>query len=149
MKRILLYISALGLLLLADRGTDIGRLRPVEVVQLTEQKGILILETDTGDRGWGLTVEQAVSKLKETTPGQIYLDTANFLLMEEGTEDFLPQLRSYLKKRTKMVYTPEDMDLKDAAAYLQVHKPSRTIEGWQKPGEKLVIEAGKISLKMS
>ena len=83
MKRLLLYIAALTLLLLADRGTDLGSLRPVELVQLTEEKGILVLKTDTGDSGWGLTLGQAVAKLKETTPGQIYLDTADYLLLEE------------------------------------------------------------------
>lgn len=147
MKRILLYIGALALLLLANHGTDIGSLRPVELVQLTEQNGILILKTDTGDLGWGLTLSQAVAKLKETTPGQIYLDTADYLLLEEGTEQYLPQLRNYLKKGTRMAYTIEGLDLMDTAAYLRVHRPSRNMRGGIKPAEKLVSQAGKLSLK--
>ena len=147
MKHVLLYIGALALLLLADRGTDIGSLRPVELVQISERNGILILETDTGDLGWGLTLEQAVGKLKETTPGRIYLDTADYLLIEEGAEQYLPQLRNYLKKGTRMVCSAEGVNLQDAAAYLRIHKPSRDIRRWMKPAEKLVIEAGKINLK--
>ena len=147
MKRILLYVAALALLLLGGRGTDIGRLRPVELVQMTEQNGLLILETDTGDRGWGMTVDQAVGKLKETTPGHIYLDTADYLLLEEGTEEYLPQLRTYLKKGTGMVYAPKGLDLIETVEYLSVHKPSRTIGKWGKPAEKLFLEGGKLNLK--
>ena len=146
-KRIVLYLAALALLLLGGRGTDIGRLRPVEVVRLYEQNGILVLDTDTGDVGWGLTVEQAVNKLKETTAGEIYLDTADFLLIEEGLGDYLPALRPYLKKKTGAVYATEKMDLKAAAGYLQVHHPSGTVENCQKPGEILSFEGGKILLK--
>ena len=147
MKRLLLYMCALALVLLADRGTDIGSLRPVELVQLKEWNGLLILETDTGDRGWGLTVEQAVGKLKETTPGQIYLDTADFLLLEEGMEKYLLQLSEYLKKNSRMIYASAGVDLQEAAAYLQVHKPSKCIKEWGNPAEKLVLEGGKMNLK--
>ena len=147
MKRLLLYMCALALLLLADRGTDIGSLRPVELVRLREWNGLLILETDTGDRGWGMTVQQAVTTLKKTTPGQIYLETADFLLLEEGAEEYLPELRSFLKKKTRMAYADGGVDLEGAAAYLRVHEPSRKIKGWAEPAEKLVIQAGKFDLK--
>ena len=147
MKRILLYVAALALLVLGGQGTDIGRLRPVELVQVMEQNGLLILETDTGDRGWGLTVDQAVGKLKETTPGLIYLDTADYLLLEEGMEKYLPQLRKHLKKGTEMAYAPKGIDLIEVVEYLSVHKPSRTIGKWEKPAERLFMEGGKINLK--
>ena len=147
MKRLLLYMCALALLLLADRGTDIGSLRPVELVRLREWNGLLILETDTGDCGWGMTIAQTVAKLKETTPGQIYLDTADFLLLEEGTERYLPLIAEYLKRNTRVVYGARDVGLQDAAAYLRVHKPTSRIKEWGNPAEKLILEGGKMSLK--
>ena len=147
MKRVLLHIGALSLLLLANRGTDIGSLRPVEVVQLTEHRGILIMKTDTGDCGWGMTVEQAVEKLKETTPGSIYLDTADFLLLKDGLEVYIPQLGSYLKKNTRVVFTTENMNLQDAASYLRIHKPENVMKNLEKPEEQLVFEGGKLVLK--
>ena len=145
--RIMLYGIVLSLLLLGRGGTDIGQLRPVEVVQLYEKNGLLFLETDTGDMGWGLTVDEAAKKLKETTPGEIYLDTADYLMIEEGAEECLPTLRAYLKKRTAIVYGPKEMDLQKAAAYLRVHRPSEMIGSDNNPGEKLVFEGGKIILK--
>ena len=147
MKRLLLYMSALALLLMADRGSDIGSLHPVELVQLRQWNGLLILETDTGDRGWGLSIDQAVAKLKETTPGQIYLDTTEFLLLEEGVETYLPHLAEYLKKKTRVAYAAADVNLQDAADYLRIHKPSELINKGRKPVEKLVFEGGKLNLK--
>ena len=147
MKRLLLYMFAFAVMLLADRGTDIGSLRPVELVQLRQWNGLLILETDTGDRGWGLNIDQAVSKLKETTPGQIYLDTAEFLLLEEGTEMYLPHLAEYLKKKTRVAYAAADVNLEDATAYLRIHKPSELINKGVKPADKLIFEGGKMNLK--
>ena len=146
-KRTILYLAALALLLLGSGGTDIGRLRPVEAVWLREENGLLILETDTGDMGWGMTVEDAVKKLKETTPGQIYLDTADYLLLEEGLEGEIPDLREHLKKRTAMAYGPEPLDLEAAVCYLRVHRPSGMIGKEGKPGEILALEGGKMILK--
>ena len=137
----------LALLLVPRGGKDIGRLRPVEVVALYEQHELLFIETDTGDLGWGMTVDEAVGKLKQSTPGEIYLDTADYLLLEQGMEVYLPFLRPYLKKETLMVYGPHEVDLKEVAAYLRVHRPSRTIGKWWNPGEKLCFEAGKIIQK--
>ena len=146
-KRILLYIAALALLLLGGRGTDIGKLRPVETVQLYEKGELLFLATDTGDVGWGLTVEQAVRKLKETTPGQIYLDTADYLLVEPGVEEHLPAMREYLKARTRVAYGPEGIDLEAVSASFRIHQPSGTIGKRSKPAEMLSLEGGKIILK--
>ena len=146
-SRMVWYVAALSLLLLGGRGTDIGRLRPVEVVQLTEKDGLLFLETDTGDVGWGLTINQAVQKLKETTPGQIYLDTADFVLLEEGLEEYIPDLRSYLKRRTRMAYGAKGVDLPMVADYLRVHRPTGTIGNGRKPEELLSFEGGKMILK--
>ena len=146
-NRIVLYGLVLALLLLGRGGTDIGQLQPVEVVQLYEKNGLLILKTDTGDMGWGLTVDEAVRKLKETAPGQIYLDTADYLLIEEGVEASIPALRPYLKRRTTMAFGPEGVDLQETAAYLRVHRPSEKVGKGSKPIEKLVFEGGKIILK--
>ena len=148
MKRTILYIAALALLLLGGEGTDIGQLRPVELVKLGENSGVLILETDTGDAGWGLTVDQAVTKLKATTPGEIYLDTAGYLLLEVGTEKYLPQLAGYLKKGTRTAYVTENVNLEEAVVYLRMHRPSGTIREGCKPAEVLMYEVGKLNLKI-
>ena len=147
-KKWICYAASLALVLLAGKRVDIGRLRPVEVVRLREINGILLLETDTGDKGWGLTVEQALEKMKKTTAGVVYLDTADYLLIENGMEGHLPALRDYLKKKTTMAYAGKDIPLEEVAEFLRNHRPSRTIGGWSRPGEKLVEENGKIIQKI-
>ena len=146
-NRRIFYVLVLAVLLLGGRGTDIGQLRPVEVVRVYEKAGLLFLETDTGDAGWGLTVDEAVKKLKETTMGEIYLDTADYLLLEEGIDDCLGEVRTYLKKKTKMAYSEGKIDLEVAASYLRVHSPSETVGNGNKPMEMLSFEGGKIILK--
>ena len=146
-KRIAFYIAALALLILGGKGTDIGQLRPVEVVQLYAKGNLLFLKTDTGDVGWGVTVEEAVKKLKETTPGKIYLDTADYLLLEEGVDECLPQLKRYLKKHTKVVCGPEGLNLEETAAYLRIHRPSGSLGNTEKPQERVEKVGGKIILK--
>ena len=146
-SRILFYIMALTLLFLNRGGTDIGRLRPVEVIQLYEKNGFLFLETDTEDLGWGVTVEEAVKKLKETTPGQIYLDTADYLLVEDGADKYLEDVLPYLKRSTLVAYGPEKLDLQEVAAYLRVHRPTVTIGSDMNPKETLAYENEKIILK--
>ena len=127
---------------------DIGRLRPVEAVQLYEKAGLLFLKTDTGDVGWGLTVEQAVRKMKETAPGEIYLDTADYLVLEEGAETYLDSLRYYLKDRTAMVYGTERVNLQQVVSYLRMHRPSGKLGNSRIPKEMLSIEGGKMVLKI-
>ena len=143
----MLYVAVLALLFLGGKGTDVGQLRPVEVVQLYEKNGFLLIKTDTGDTGWGVGVEEAVEKLKNTAPGRIYLDTADYLLIEEGLEEYLPAIYLYLKGRTAGAYGLEEMDLQEAAAYLRVHRPLETVGKGENPREKLIFQGGKIILK--
>ena len=146
-KGIVFYVTALSLLLLGGKGTDIGQLRPVELVQLYAKGSLLFLETDTGDVGWGVTVEEAVKKLKETTPGEIYLDTADYLLLEEGLAEYILPLRGYLKRGTKVAYGPKGLDLEETAAYLRIHRPSGRIGSTNNPPESIEKAGGKIILK--
>ena len=146
-NRRMLYVSILALLLLGGRGTDIGRLHPVEVVQVYGKSGLVFLKTDTGDIGWGLTIQEAVKKLKETSTGEIYLDTADYLLLEEGVESSISELQPYLKKKTKMAYCEAGIDLEMAAAYLRMHTPAETVGNGREPTEIVQFEGGKIILK--
>ena len=146
-SRVVAYIMALALLLLGKDGTDIGQLRPVEVIRMHEKNGLLYLETDTGDLGWGMTVDEAVRKLKETTPGQIYLDTADYLLLEKGVEEYLKDVLPYLKKGMFVAYGSKKVDLQEAAGYLRIHRPTVTIGNGMNPRETLVLEGGRLILK--
>ena len=137
MKRIVIYIITLGLLTLAPvKSADIGTLRPVEVVMVYRQEDTIVLATDTGDAGQGADALTALENLKATTPGTIYLDTAEYLLLAEGAEDAAEQLKPVLKKSVRVCMADPATDLKAAAKYLPVHGDLPRLKNW-KTGDEL------------
>ena len=132
MKRIVLYMAILALLTLSPvKSADIGTLRPVEVVLVYPQEDTIVLATDTEDTGQGVDVLAALENLKATTPGTIYLDTAEYLLVVEGAEDAAEQLKSVLKRSVRVCMADSAVDLKAAAEYLPVHGDLLRLKNWK------------------
>ena len=150
MKRILIYIIALAALKLAPvKGTDIGSLHPVEVILICRDGNDVLINTDTGDWGRGTDGFSALKNLKETTAGTIYLDTAEYLLIEEGTEEIAEQLRPNLKKTVRICMAEKKVDLKEAAAFLPVHSNLPKLKGWSSGDELLKLTVVEKRLKLS
>lgn len=116
--------------------TDLGKLKPVEVIELSCNSEIISLRTDTEDVGSGDTVLQALEDMKATADGIIYLDTVQYLLIGPEGESYLPELASYLRSTVRIYRTEELLDLQKVAAFLRVHGS----EG----SETLAQEGGKI-----
>ena len=132
MKRILLYILVLIALCFAPiKGANIGNLRPVEVVHIYKTQNQVAIATDTGDFGIGETGLAALENLKATTPGTIYLDTADFLIIAEGAEPFVKYLSSHLKSSVRICLGEKGLDLAEAGAYLAVHRPSVKLKDYR------------------
>ena len=131
MKRIVIYIIVLLLLTLAPvKGADIGSLHPVEILKIYEENREVYVQTDTGDWGKGATGQAALEHLKETTAGTIYLDTAKYLLLEEGTEAVAEEIRPLLKKSVRMCNADQGVDLEEVASFLSVHGTLPQMEQW-------------------
>lgn len=129
MKRSLIYAAILAAALMVPmKGTDVGELKPVELVQIYKIGETVVITTDTGDSGRGSTVEAAFRNLEETTSGIIFLDTADFLLMSRGVIKEAAQLRNYLKKSTMVCFAEMNIDPIDAAEFLKVHRPEATLK---------------------
>ncbi len=128
MKRWIFYIATVALLAATPfRGTDIASLAPVEVVWLTEMGGQVYLETDTGDVGWGADVRSALENMKAAASGSVFLETADYLIVEQGAEVLFEQVYDILRPSC-MVCTAETMpDMEAAAAYLAAHEPKTTL----------------------
>ena len=150
MKRIVVYIVVLATaLLIPMRGMDIGKLRPVGLVQLYKEEGYVFIVTDTGDSGRGRTVEEAFGDLEQTTTGVIFLDTANYLLISETAKEVVPELRQYVKPTINICIAEKDVDPVQAAEYLAVHHPEVKIrdENAVNAARKLEKDNGKLVLK--
>lgn len=120
-------LLALGLLTrLPHPARDIAKLEPVQLVYIYKEAGSLCIETDTDHRGAGRDILEAAADLRSKADGEIFLETAEFLLLEEDvivTADFFTLLRP----GAGVVYTGERPDLTAAAEYLSIHPPEHTL----------------------
>ena len=136
--RILLYIVILALLFLAPvQRLDVAELEPVQTVAVSAQEEQVTIQTDTGQQGSGSSIAAAVEKLEDNTPGVIYLDTAQYLLITPEAESFAEQLRPYLHGSTKVCVWDGKSSVKEAAQYLRVRTNLPTFRTWKTVAKKL------------
>ena len=142
MKRGILYLAVLLLALLCPtKRTELGKLKPVEAVMLYEENDQVILKTDTEDRGSGATVKQALQNMKESSSGIIYMDTADYLLIEVGAEHWIDELRGVLKKGVRICNVGPGVEPEKAASFLRIHKPQRVLESWTQAAKLQTLTA--------
>lgn len=116
----------------APKGIDVGKLQPVEIVVVSEENDMIILETDTGDHGEGHTVEEALKDLQESSQGIVILDTSEYLLLDRGAERYLDEIKSLMKGSVRVSYVRGEKDLKAAGSYLNIHKPKLRLKDVKK-----------------
>ena len=150
MKKLLLYILLLGAaLILPLEGMDVGRLLPVELVQLDKMGDTVVISTDAGTTGTGKTVKAAIRDMEKTAAGIVFLDTADYLLVTESAMEEVESIKEHLKPSVRVCIQHVEMNLKDAAAYLSVHKPEHQLRSCQDPQSLQILteESGKVILK--
>ncbi len=144
----LLYVLLLGAALLTpERKQENHKLLPVELVSIRIETNQVILETDSGEMGIGSDVSEAVQNLKDTAPGNIYLDTADTLLIGPGGEVAAYQLAGRLKGSIRVCLTEEQLDLEQAAEYLGAHRPQVRLKDFSGQAERLQKEGDRLILK--
>lgn len=130
--RIVIYVAVLGLLLLAPvNRLDVAKLEPVQTVAIYTDSGEVVLETDTQNMGRGATAEEALQDLEENTPGVIYLDTAQYLLVTEDAAQYVDQLRGELKQSVQVSLWDGKGEISQAARYLSVHGKTTKFRHWK------------------
>lgn len=140
LKRIVIYIGILCALLFAPvESLNVGELIPVQVVALSKENGWTVIETDTGNRGIGGTAQKALQNLKDTASGDIYLDTAEYLLLGKDTEGTAEELRAELKPSVKLCETAKSVDLAKSAKFLRVHGKLPKLKDWNGEQELPVL----------
>ena len=103
-------------------GTDVGRLEPVEAVQVCREDGQIAIKTDTGQRGRGITTAQALENLKETASREVFLETAVFLLLDPALQEELPELAACLRPNCRLCLYRGGEKLEKIADYLEQQK---------------------------
>lgn len=130
MKKWLYLIAALSAVGILSRlphpARDIAKLEPVRAVYLYMDGGRLCIETDTGDTGSGANLTEATEDLRSNADGEIFLDTAEFLLLDTAVQ-ITPEFYVLLRPGCKVCYTDVLPDLTVAADYLSAHPPKATL----------------------
>lgn len=130
-KRILgaaLVLAAVwGLPRLSHPAVDIGKLEPVEAVRLTAMENGIRVETDTGAKGMGRTLEEAVADLRKGTAGEVFLETADKLLISGDLTEFWNEIFALFRPACQVYLTEDEVDLNEAAEYLDTHPSGQTL----------------------
>lgn len=136
--RILLYIVILALLFLAPlERLDIAHLEPVQTLAVRVDGDTVELETDTGNKGQGATVAEAVKDLEEKTSGVIYLDTAQYLLLTESAASIAEDLRSCLRPDIRVCMWDGEGSAAGASQYLEIRKDLPKFCHWTPENKKV------------
>ena len=130
MKKWLVFAAAVTAVAILSRrphpARDVAMLEPVQAVYIYQKHGTLCIETDTGAAGSGYTLTEAAADLKASASGEIFLDTAEFLLIDPEvtiTADF----HTLLRPTCGVTFTTAPPDLQATADYLTIHQPSVTL----------------------
>ena len=124
----------LGLLMVAGiggmpfSGSDVAQLQPVQVVGVEMDDGVVTVSTDTGDVGVGNDLQGAFQNLKDTTMGQVFLETAEYLLVDPSAMGLVPELMGYLRAGCGVCLMEADVDMEKVGLYLEAHPPTVTLQ---------------------
>lgn len=125
MKRWVCYLAVLAVvLMLGGQETDVGLLKPAEVLYIYIEDDRVAAATDTGDCGVGYDLERALGNMKASADGELFLETVAYLLVTEETKVYLEQLLRILRPGTEVVLTAGPVELEIIANYFAVHKPN-------------------------
>lgn len=153
MKRLLLY--GIALVLVAALGwmpfspSDVADLKPVELIFLDASRETVLVKTDTGESGRGSSLAAAIADMKKTTPGDVFLETADHLLITAEGSRYLEQAVQFLRPGCNVCLTQTEPDLEAAAAYLRAHEPGVTLQHWRaglRMLPQLEIKEGRLCL---
>ena len=130
MKKWLLPIAALAAVAVFSRlphpARDIADLKPVRAVCIHMEGRSLHIETDTGDAGAGTDLTEACADLRSKADGEIFLDTAEFLILTPEVP-ITGEIFALLRPDCRVAYSDREPDLERIADYLTTHPPPGTL----------------------
>lgn len=129
-------------------GIDVGQIQPVALLQIEQKEGNVYLSTDLEHEGIGETFEAAYQDMKDKATGEVFLDTADFLIIKGEMDVPVEQLQKYIRKGIRVCQTWHQLDLKRATAYLTVHKPEIKLRTWDGRKELQKLECQNREIKL-
>ena len=147
MKRLVIYLIIIAAVVAAPvRPLNVDQLLPVQVVSVYKEGTRSVIETDTGNKGVGDTVSEALQNLKDTASGTVYLKTAEYLLITQDTIKDGVALLGELRASARMCETVGRLNLEEVAQYLNAHTHLPKVKAWKKGAELPILGAFENSL---
>lgn len=126
-KWLIMFLALLAFAVLPTSGTELGELHPVSLLMVRSRGKQIQLYTDTLDRGEGETLDAALKNLEDTTPGHLFLDTVEYLILTERTKYLIPQLKQLLRPGVAVCIGEEELDVQALPEYLKTHAPQTSL----------------------
>jgi hypothetical protein len=130
MKKWLIPMAALAAVAVFSRlphpARDIADLKPVRAVYIHMEGRNFHVQTDAGDSGSGPDLTEACADLRAKADGEIFLDTAEFLILAPEVP-ITGGIFDLLRPDCRVTFTDAPPDLEKAAAYLSQHPPKLTL----------------------
>lgn len=145
----LLIIASVALLNGRTGGTDVGRLRPVQVLMVSQSGRGICLRADTGDLGYGKTVAEAMENIRACASGEIFPDTVEYLLLTPEAEPLLEDLSRYLRPSCCLCIVEGEPELSLVGAFLEQHVPEASVRLWRCAEDALpllIVKEGRMEL---
>lgn len=144
-KTILYMLVLAAVLVCPTKATDVGKLQPVQTIAVYRDEDGYAVLTDTDDVGRGESIDSAIDNLKSTTPATIYMDTAQYLIVNE--ESVIEDIRPHLKKNVKLCRFVGQPPMKSVSKFLSAHNVDISLGNWQYGAKLLVLDCTKDRLK--
>ena len=110
-----------------NTGARMESLQPVQLLQVIKDESGVTLKTDTKELGRGRTFCRALENLQETSEKRIFLETADMLILGEHAEELLPELKKILRPAVQVCKSDAELDLSQAAAFLENHRSEKIL----------------------
>ena len=128
--KIILYTVIIAVLFTAPvHRLDVARLEPVEVVYMEQTAETIKIVTDTGAEGKGESVAEALNDLKNSTAGVVYMDTADYLIVNDQAIDLINDMKCLMKDSVRLCRA-QDPEMKNVADYLNTHGNYPKLKEW-------------------
>ena len=137
MRRWTIYALAAFAVLLLPKGQEkaIGKLLPVELIYIYKETDRTLVQTDTGDIGQGDSLTEALADLRMAASGEVFLDTAEYILVTEEARKLLQEAETVFRLSAQVVLATGKVDPQIAAQYLSAHRPGVTLKDHLMLGE--------------
>lgn len=121
-------VSALGLW--PTKARDASELLPAQILMVDASRGIVTVEADCGVSGSGKRLDEALEDMCAHAPGELFLQTAEYVVIGERAWYLLPQVSacSDLRPAAWLVRAEGELpEADDALEFLQAHTPALTL----------------------